>query len=354
MTALGQRIARMIAAEGPISIAEFMTIALHDRKTGYYATRDPLVTDFVTAPEVSQMFGELIGLWLAQAWHDQGKPKNPRLVELGPGRGTLLRDVLRALKLMPEFRHSLTPVLVEASLLLRKVQAETLADCGIALHWSNDFESVSAQGPLFLVANEFFDALPIRQYVKTERGWCERMVTIDNGGQLTFALSPAPLPATLVPPDRDGAPNGGVYEHNLAGEAICGQIAHAIARDAGAALIIDYGYDRPGFGETLQAVAGHTFANVLADPGASDLSAHVDFRALADAARQGGAAVFGPVGQGEFLTSIGIIERAQTLSRNHLKTATAQLDRLINADQMGTLFKALAILPKGTPQPPGF
>src|SRR5512146_1097026 len=184
MTALGQRIAQTIAAEGPISIAEFMTIALHDREAGYYATRDPLLTDFVTAPEVSQMFGELIGLWLAQTWHDQGKPKNPRLVELGPGRGTLMRDALRALKLIPEFCHSLTPVLVEASPLLRKVQEETLADCGIALHWSNDFESISAQGPLFLVANELFDVLPIRQYVKTERGWCERMVTIDDSGQL--------------------------------------------------------------------------------------------------------------------------------------------------------------------------
>jgi SAM-dependent MidA family methyltransferase len=210
------------------------------------------------------------------------------------------------------------------------------------------------KGPIFLIANEFFDALPLRQYVKTERGWCERMVTIGENGALAFALAPDALPAGLVPDNRDGAPEGGVYERSVAGEAISEQIAHVIARDGGTALIIDYGYDAPGFGETLQAVAGHQFADVLADPGASDLSAHVDFRALAQAARQGGGSVFGPVEQGAFLTSIGIVERAEALSRNHLETMTAQLDRLINADQMGTLFKALAILPKGAPTPAGF
>jgi NADH dehydrogenase [ubiquinone] 1 alpha subcomplex assembly factor 7 len=354
MTALGERIAKTIAAEGPISIAEFMTIALHDPQAGYYATRDPLMTDFITAPEVSQMFGELIGLWLAQAWHDQGKPKNPRLVELGPGRGTLMRDALRALKLTPEFCDALDIVLIEASPVLRRIQAETLADCGVALHWVNDFDSETLQSPLFLIANEFFDALPIRQFVKTERGWCERMVTMDETGRLTFALAPTALPTALVPPNRDGAPNGGVYEQCAAGEAICEQIARAIAHGAGTALIIDYGYDQAGFGETLQAVKGHEFADLLAEPGASDLSAHVDFHALAEAARRGGASVFGPVEQGRFLTSIGIVERAEALSRNHLQTMKAQLDRLINADQMGTHFKALAILPSTAPAPAGF
>jgi len=223
----------------------------------------------------------------------------------------------------------------------------------VPLHWSENFDAESVQGPIFLVANEFFDALPLRQYVKTERGWCERMVTIGENGELAFALAPDALQAGLVPANRDGAPAGGVYERSVAGEAVSEQIAHLIARDGGAALIIDYGYDTPSFGETLQAVAGHQFADVLADPGASDLSAHVDFHALAQAARQGGASVFGPVGQGAFLTSIGIVERAEALSRNHLEIMTAQLDRLINADQMGTLFKALAIAPKGAPTPAG-
>jgi SAM-dependent MidA family methyltransferase len=356
VNALSERLAALIGAEGPISIAQFMTIALHDREAGYYATRDPLgaAGDFVTAPEVSQMFGELIGLWLAQAWHDQGKPKRPQLVELGPGRGTLMRDALRALKLMPEFRSALEIVLVEASPVLRKAQAETLADCGVALRWSENFDSDSAKVPLFLVANEFFDALPVQQFAKTERGWCERMVTLGGNGELAFALAPAALPPGLVPASRDGAPDGGVYEQSASGEAICQQLAHAIAHNGGAALIIDYGYDTPGFGETLQAVAGHQFADLLVDPGASDLSAHVDFAALRAAATRGGAAAFGPVEQGAFLTSIGIVERAEALSRNHLQTMTAQLDRLVNADQMGTLFKALAILPQNAPPPPGF
>jgi SAM-dependent MidA family methyltransferase len=356
VNALAERIAALIGAEGPISIAQFMTIALHDREAGYYATRDPLgaAGDFITAPEVSQMFGELIGLWLAQVWHDQSKPKRPQLVELGPGRGTLMRDALRALKLMPELRTALDVVLIEASPVLRTIQEETLAGCGVAIRWSENFDPDTTQSPLFLVANEFFDALPIRQYVKTERGWCERMVTLGQNGALTFALAPTALPAALVPANRDGAPNGGVYEQSASGEAIAEQIAHAVARNGGAALIVDYGYDTPGFGETLQAVASHQFAELLVDPGTSDLSAHVDLAALRTAATRGGAAVFGPLEQGTFLTSLGIVERAEALSRNHLQSMTTELDRLINADQMGTLFKALAILPANAPPPPGF
>ena len=352
MTALGRRIAALISAEGPMSLSQFMALALHDRASGYYATRESLSGDFITAPEVSQMYGELIGLWLAQAWHDQKKPNNPRLVELGPGRGTLMRDALRALKLVPEFRQALEVVLVEASPALRQAQEQTLADCGTPLRWSVNFDSET--GPLFLIANEFFDALPLRQYVKTERGWCERMVSVGEDGELVFALAPDAVPAGFVPADRSGAPQGGVYEQSVAREAICEQIAHVIARHGGAALIVDYGYDTPGFGETLQAVAGHRFVDVLADPGASDLSAHVDFAALARAAQRGGGATYGPVGQGAFLMSIGIVERAEALRRNHGEIVTAQLGRLIDADGMGTLFKVLAILPKGAPPPAGF
>jgi SAM-dependent MidA family methyltransferase len=360
VNALGRRIAALIAAQGPISLAEFMTMALHDPAGGYYATRNPLGADFITAPEVSQMFGELIGLWLAQTWHDQGKPKRPRLVELGPGRGTLMADALRAMKRMPDFRDTLDVVLVEASPVLRKVQEETLRDCGVAARWSTCFEAMSDGRPLFVVANEFFDALPIRQYVKTGRGWCERMVTLDENGALTFAL--ARLPGTYVPPNRDGAPDGGVYEQNAAGEAICELVGHAIARDGGAALIVDYGYGVPGFGETLQAVKSHSFVDVLSDPGANDLSAHVDFNSLGDAAMRGGSSVYGPVEQGSLLLSLGLRERAGALSNTaRARSDIATLDsirlaveRLVNADQMGRLFKALAIVPKSTPTPPGF
>ena len=360
MNPLGQRIAALIAAQGPLSLAEFMTLALHDPTAGYYATRNPLGTDFVTAPEISQMFGELIGLWLAQSWHDQGKPKRPLLVELGPGRGTLMADALRATKRMPEFRDTLDVMLVEASPVLRKAQEETLRDCGVAVRWSANFETPNDGRPHFLVANEFFDALPIRQYVKTERGWCERMVTLDEKGALIFALAPSRAP--LVPPNRDGAPNGGVYEQNAAGEAICEEISHAISRDGGAALFIDYGYSAPGFGETLQAVKGHAFSDVLSDPGASDLSAHVDFAALRDAATRGGASVYGPLEQGAFLASLGLRERAGVLSNSaRARSDIATLDgvrlaveRLVSSDQMGSLFKTLAIVPKSAPTPPGF
>jgi SAM-dependent MidA family methyltransferase len=258
------------------------------------------------------------------------------------------------LKLVPEFRTKLDVVLVEASPALRKVQEQTLRDWGARVRWTDSFESTHAGRSVFLVANEFFDALPIHQYVKTERGWCERMVTLDENGALTFALAPSTLPAALVPASRDGAPLGGVYEVSAAADAIAEAIGDAVARDGGAALLIDYGYDRPGFGETLQAVASHRFADVLSDPGSRDLSAHVDFAALRDAAVRGGASVCGPVEQGVFLVSLGIVERAEKLSRNHLQNMASQLDRLTKPDQMGTLFKALAIVPKNSPKPPGF
>ena len=352
MNALGRRIAALIAAQGPISIAEFMTLALHDRDAGYYATRNPLgaAGDFITAPELSQMFGELIGLWLAQLWQDQGRPARPCLVELGPGRGTLLADALRALKLVPEFRDSLEVVLVEASPVLRKVQAETLRNCGVAVRWADSFEAAGVARPLFLVANEFFDALPIRQYVKTERGWCERVVTLDEQGALRFVA--APVPAALS--GRASAPLGAVYEVSDVGQAISEDIARAIARHGGGTLIVDYGYEQPGFGETLQAVAGHAFAEVLINPGSSDLSAHVDFRALSEAAARGGAAAYGPVGQGAFLHSLGIAERAERLSRSDAAKTKHDLARLTQPDEMGTLFKALAIVPANAKAPPGF
>ena len=368
MTALGERIAALIASEGPISVAQFMTLALHDRESGYYATRDPLgaAGDFVTAPEVSQMFGELIGLWIAQTWIDQGKPDRPLLVELGPGRGTLMADALRALKLVPEFREALDVVLVEASPVLERAQEDLLRNSDVAIRSVASFDDVPRNRPLFLIANEFFDALPIRQFVQTERGWCERMVSVDADGALAFALSPVPLPAGQVPASRDGAPPGGVYEMSAGGESIVEEIAHGIARDGGAALIIDYGYDKPGFGETLQAVAGHRFAGVLEAPGTRDLSAHVDFAALGDAAMRGGASVCGPVEQGALLVALGIVERAEKLARRHSSGSRwtghlseapmvrGQLDRLILPDQMGTLFKALAIVPKSASTPPGF
>ncbi len=358
MNPLGQRIAQLIEAQGPISIAQFMTMAAHDPVYGYYATRDPLGAegDFVTAPEISQMFGELLGLWCVQAWREQDCPSPARLVELGPGRGTLTADALHAARLDPEFLASIDVVLIETSAALREQQAATLAlqEAGVSIRWLDRFDESLSDRPLFLLANEFFDALPIRQFVFTERGWCERMVGLDKDGALRFAL--APVATMLAIASERGLPEiGAVYETSPAAEAMVEQIADVIASKGGAALIVDYGYGADaGFGETLQAVAEHKFADVLDRPGEADLSAHVDFAALARAAEGAGAKVYGPVEQGAFLCSLGIVERAERLSRNHLQSTQTALDRLILPDAMGTLFKALAIVPENAPTPPGF
>ncbi len=347
---LQARIAALIEAQGPMSVAQFMTIALLDPKDGYYATRDPFGAggDFITAPEVSQMFGEMLGLWMLQAWADQGCPKNPRLVELGPGRGTLMADALRAASVEPDFTNDLEVVLVEASPVLQAMQAEKLRNCGADVSWQTQFDDSLSDRPLFLIANEFFDALPVRQYVRSERGWHERMVTALDG-RLNFALAPVPVPLPVIPASREGAPQGGVYETSPAGLALAENIAGIIAQRGGAALIVDYGYDAiTGFAETLQAVGGHRFVDALETPGEDDLSAHVDFMALAQAGKRGGAAVFGPVTQGALLASIGITERAEQLMKAHPESAAdllAATERLIGAQQMGTLFKALAFAP---------
>jgi NADH dehydrogenase [ubiquinone] 1 alpha subcomplex assembly factor 7 len=356
MNALASRIARQIEIDGPMTVAQFMTMALYDPLAGYYATRAPIGAegDFITAPEISQMFGELLGLWCVQAWRDQGCPSPARLVELGPGRGTLMTDALRAAKLDPRFLKSIEVVLIETSARLQAAQAEKLKAAPVAVRWQERFDESVTDRPLFLLANEFFDALPIRQFVFAERGWCERMIGVDGAGALTFAVSPAPLPLDI--PAARGMPElGAVYETCSAGEALAEQTAHVIARKGGAVLIVDYGYGADaGFGETLQAVAEHEFANVLDNPGEADLSAHVDFAALARAAEPAGAKAYGPVEQGGFLCSLGIIQRAEQLSRNHLQSMKPALDRLILPNAMGTLFKALAILPKQAPPPPGF
>jgi SAM-dependent MidA family methyltransferase len=356
---LKARIAALIEAQGPMSVAQFMTISLLDPKCGYYATRDPLGAggDFITAPEISQMFGEMIGLWLVQAWSDQGCPKNPRLVELGPGRGTLMADILRTARVAPEFLADLEVVLIEASPALQQVQADRLRGLGADVSWAAQFDDGLGDRPLFLIANEFFDALPVRQYVKTGRGWCERMVTVLNG-ELAFALAPVPVPPATIPPGRENAPDGGVYESSPAAIALAEDIAGIVAAKGGAALIIDYGYaEVTGFSETLQAVSGHRFADALAEPGEDDLSAHVDFAALAQAGRRGGARVFGPVTQGMFLANIGIAERAEQLMKSNPESASDLLsatERLIGNDQMGQLFKAMAFVPSAVSDVAGF
>lgn len=356
MTELEGRIAALIAAQGPISVAQYMTLALHDPERGYYAARDPLGAkgDFTTAPEISQMFGELIAAWCAQVWSEQGEPQRTQLIELGPGRGSLMADALRVLKRVPKFLDAVDVVLVEASPVLRELQREKLKDSGARIRWTPHFDVRDA--PVLVIANEFFDALPIRQYVKTARGWCERMVVVKDG-KLDFALAPLPTPNAAIPASRAGAPEGGFYEVSPAATALSEEIGRSLVSHGGAALFLDYGYAELGFGETLQAVRAHRSARPLDEPGRSDLSAHVDFTALADAARHGGAESFGPLPQGQFLQGLGIEARAKTLAGANPAEADQVMvafRRLTAPEQMGNLFQAMALLPPSAPPPPGF
>lgn len=340
----------LVAANGPMSVGEYMTHCLSDPEHGYYATRDPfgVAGDFITAPEVSQMFGEIVGAWLIEAWQRGGAPNPVRLVELGPGRGTLMADIMRVAAHAPDFLQAASVHLVETSPALTRRQSETLAASGVEANWHTSFDDVP-EGPLLLVANELFDALPIRQYVRLDV-WRERVVGIDARGRLSFGIGPGVLDSGFE------ARQGSILEVRPAGEALMAAIAGRIAGDGVAALVIDYGYVESGPGETLQAVRGHGYTDPLDRPGASDLTAHVDFAALARSARAEGAAVHGPIEQGAFLLALGLRERAGKLGANAdeetRQAIGAAVERLAGRAQMGTLFKALAVTPRGVVPPP--
>jgi len=359
MSPLEAELRAMISASGPIPVSRYMALCLSHPEHGYYTNRDPFGSagDFITAPEISQMFGELIGLWAAEVWRQMGSPRAVRLIELGPGRGTMMADALRAARALPAFRSALSMHLVETSPALERRQRETLAACGAPISWHRALAEVPA-GASIILANEFFDALPVHQAIRVAQGWHERVVGLDPEGRLAFAIAPMPSPPIARIPQRldaTAAP-GAIFEWRCA-EAMRA-LAARVARD-GAALVIDYGHTESGLGETLQAVRGHRFAGVLADPGEADLTAHVDFAALRADAEQAGAQVYGPIEQGLFLQRLGITERAA-----RLKTAApakgdaidAALARLTGGSQtgMGRLFKALALCDPTLGPLPGF
>ena len=357
-TDLADRLTRHIRAHGPMTIAAFMAMTLHDPQAGYYARRQPLGSagDFVTAPEISQVFGELIGLWCADLWQRMGSPDPVILAELGPGRGTLMADFLRAAAGVPGFRAALRLHLVEASPLLREEQRRRLGAADPV--WLSGIDELP-EGPLFLIANEFLDALPIRQLVRGRAHWAERLVATDAAGQLCFADGPEnPALTLLVPPERRDAAPGTIVEICPAAVALAASLAERLRRQQGAALFIDYGYGDAMSGPTLAAICGHRAAGVLDAPGAHDLSAHVDFAAFAAAARAGGAAVYGPVAQGAFLTELGAQARLAALLRHAAPAQRPALEtglrRLIDPAEMGTLFKVLAATSPGLPMPAGF
>lgn len=350
--ALGARIAR----DGPISVRAYMDVCLNDPEHGYYRTRRAIGAkeDFITAPEISQVFGELIGLWAAVVWQQMGSPARVHLVELGPGRGTLMSDALRAARAVPDFLSAIDIILVEPNPALQSVQRASLGTAGRPLRWVASFAEVEdAPGAATIViANEILDVLAIRQVQRTDTGWAERVVGIDAAGQLSFGLGSL----------ESDAPAGEVVARS--GEIIetrdTGEVTIILRRLAGsgplAALFIDYGYEGPAAGDTLQAVRGQLYEHPLAAPGAADLTAHVDFGAFASDARSRGLAVDGPVTQAAFLGSLGIVERTSRLMSANahaalsLEAATA---RLTAPTGMGTLFKAIGVRNTGSPTLPG-
>ncbi len=341
---LPERLARAITLGGPIPAAHYMAAA----NTHYYATRDPIGKDgdFTTAPEISQMFGELIGAWLADLWERAGRPP-AAYVELGPGRGTLAVDALRAMAtagLEPDVHF------VETSPVLRDAQAERIS----AATWHDDLSTLPANAALLCVANEFFDALPIRQLLRTGEGWHERVVACQD--TLFVPVLGKPVPDGLIPPKLRKAATGSVLETSPAGVNVMRRLANRLVAQGGAALIVDYGYKGPAIGDTLQAVHAHHFVNPFASPGENDLTAHVDFATLAAAAITEGAKIFGPIDQGAFLINLGIDARALALaaaSPGRAKQIEADRKRLVSPSAMGRLFKAMGMTGGGWPKPAG-
>jgi NADH dehydrogenase [ubiquinone] 1 alpha subcomplex assembly factor 7 len=355
---LSVRLVRHIAAHGPMTIAAFMALALHDPEVGYYATRQPLgaAGDFVTAPEISQIFGELIGVACADFWQRIGCPDPVIVAELGPGRGTLISDFMRATKEVPGFHRAIRLVLVETSPALRTEQQRHLGSFNPL--WIENLSAIP-DGALLLIANEFLDALPIRQLVRAGRDWAERLVAVDPRGQLCLADGPQSPALTLLAlrSGRDATP-GTVVEICPAASALATALADRLARSPGAAWFVDYGYAEPMSGATLAAIEEHRPVGILDRPGRADLSAHVDFAAFAAAARTAGATVHGPVAQKDFLAALGADARLASLLRHATAAQRTALEsgyrRLIDPNQMGTLFKVIAITSPDQPTLAGF
>ena len=354
MTELTEILKSRIADKGPISVAEYMHICLGHEKHGYYTTRDPFGPDgdFITAPEVSQMFGEMVALWLIQTWVDQGRPEKFALVELGPGRGTLMADILRTAEAMPSFLEAAEIWLVETSPAMRRKQAATLV-METTPNWANSVDELP-ELPIFLVANEFFDALPVHQFSSSDAGWRERM--IENGPNGFAFTSGRPVPNSDLDEFFPGLPENLFAEVSYVAENVAATIGDHIAKHGGVALVIDYG-DWDGAGDTLQAVKNHDPIDALNHPhGEADVTAHVNFAALARAA--GAARTEGVSPQGTFLQRIGINQRAQTLAGDAPKNIVEEIGsahhRLTHPEEMGTLFKVMAIVHTDAPQAPGF
>jgi NADH dehydrogenase [ubiquinone] 1 alpha subcomplex assembly factor 7 len=352
---LAARLHARIAKNGPLSVEAFMQACLSDAAPGAYTSRQPIggAGDFITAPEISQIFGELIGLWAVAVWQSMGEPRAVTVAELGPGRGTLMADAFRAWRAVPKFLDTVSVALVETSPVLVAAQRSTLRDAQVPVRWYATPEELS-DGPLIVLANEFVDALPIRQFIRRGGAWRERLVASDRSGGFCFTegdqLKLGDLP--------DSAPDGSILETRPAAQTLMHELARRAALAPLAALIIDYGHDQTGFGDTLQAARDHRFAATLADPGSADLSAHVDFADLKRLASALGLKPYGPMPQGEFLLKLGLGERRNRLLQRatpaQAEAIASGASRLVDPKQMGILFKALALTGADLPPPPPF
>ncbi len=362
MNALGSYLIKLIKAQGPITIATFMAEALGNAKYGYYMKKDPFGQkgDFTTAPEISQMFGEMIGLWHGINWLNMGSPDKTHLIEIGPGRGTLMQDVLRTMKVIPGLMDAIEVHLVEMSPALKTIQAEKLKGYKAPI-WHNRISDALANArgePVLIIANEFFDALPVRQFQKTDNGWHERLLCLNKKDEFVIQLAPAPSPEQIIPSALHRADEGSIVGICTVGENILAEIAEHIQQFCGAALIIDYGHDTHGTGDTLQAVQNHDYADILSNPGDVDLTTHVDFLRLKEIALASETRTYGPKGQGEFLKSLGIEERTKVLlakaSEKQRTDIQAAFHRLTDDSEMGSLFKVLALTDKSLTDVIGF
>jgi SAM-dependent MidA family methyltransferase len=356
---LDMEIRRLIGAAGPMPVSQFMALCLGHPQYGYYLTRNPFGGggDFVTAPDISQMFGELVGLWSVAVWRQMGSPAELRLIELGPGRGTMMSDALRATKVVPAFREATTVHLVETSPALRERQEDALIGSGFPVAWHQSLDRVP-EGPAIVLANEFIDALPVNQAVKQKDGWHERQVGIGEDGKYVFTLAAEPIAhfERTLPMAVRSAPDGAIFEWRLDHAAL--DLCRRLKRNGGAALLIDYGHVTSAVGDTFQAMRSHRFTDPLMAPGEVDLTAHVDFEALAAAADSVGARVHGPVTQADFLMRLGIEKRAAMLKRAAPDKAgliDAALGRLTDRSPrgMGGLFKVLGLSARSLAGLPG-
>ncbi|WP_417583899.1 class I SAM-dependent methyltransferase [Pelagibacterium sp.] len=351
---LGDLIDMQIRQQGPMSLATYMGLCLTHPTRGYYRKADPLGPrgDFITAPEISQTFGEMIGAWIADLYLQMGAPEKFTLLELGPGRGTLLADALRVASRATGLAAAVDLKLYETNPVLIAMQREKLAS--YCADWIEDVEALG-DWPLIIIANEFFDALPVRQFVRRDGKWYERSVGLSDG-QRVFGLSPTPYEEALIGEPFSAAKDGEVAEIGLAGQQFMGQLCRLLGPRGGALLAIDYGYERTQPGETLQALSRHASVDALAQPGSADLTTHVDFEALGRAGRMAGLTVHPIVTQSHFLTSLGLAERHDALAAANPEKAAnlaSAFDRLTRADQMGELFKVLCAASPGL-RPAGF